>query len=116
MAYAELTPEQKEAVDALTTFIRGQSGQFAQLLTAGRAIASAYVGNVETILSQLAPSDEIPNTSGLDGAQPLTKEQLVNLIGYYLVMSDPADGASGPYGSNYHRALYVRAAGINGVV
>ena len=116
MAYADLTPEQKESVQALSQLVRPLSGELARLLEKFQAVVSYYVGNVETILGALQSSDEIPNASGLAGEQTLTKEQLVNLIGYMIVISATPDGASGSYNTNYHRALYAKACGPENLI
>ena len=111
MAYAELTSEQKESVQALCQLVRPLSGELARLLEKCQAVVSYYSGNVETILGELQGSDAIPNESGLAGAQALTKEQFVNLIGYMITVSATPDGSSGSYNTNYHRSLYGRACG-----
>lgn len=116
MAYADLTTEQKESVQAMCQLVRPLAGELARLLEKFQAVVSGYVGNVETILGDLQSSDAIPNESGLAGAQSLTKEQLVNLIGYMTVASATPDGSSGSLNSNYHRALYARACGPGNMI
>jgi len=116
MAYADLTTEQKDAVQALCQLVRPLSGEFGRLLEKFQAVVAYYTGNVETVLSELQLSDEIPNTSGLTGAQSLTKEQFVNLIGYMIVASATPDGSSGSLNTNYHRALYAKACGPSNLI
>lgn len=116
MAYADLTAEQKQSVQALCQLVRPLSGELGRLLEKFQAVVSYYSGNVESILSALQASDAIPNESGLAGAQSLTKEQLVNLVGYFIVMQATTDGSSGSYNTNYHRALYARACGPNNLI
>lgn len=116
MAYVDLTQEQKDAVQALSQTLRPLSGELARLLEKCQAVVSYYTGNVETILGELQNSDEIPNTSGLTGAQSLTKEQFVNLVGYMITLSATADGSSGSYNTNYHRSLYGKAVGPGNLI
>ena len=111
MAYADLTAEQKQSVQALCQLVRPLSGELGRLLEKFQAVVAYYSGNVESILSALQASDVIPNESGYAGAQSLTKEQLANLVGYFIVMQATADGSAGSYNTNYHRALYARSAG-----
>lgn len=116
MDYEDLTTEQKAAVQALSNFVRAASGELARLANHGRAVANLYAGNVETILALLDNPDVIPNATGFSGAQPLTKEELVNLVGYLMVLSDTGDNVTGSYNSNFHRGLFAKAAGIGNLV
>jgi len=115
--YDDLTTEQKQAVQTLQTMARATAGEIARLANHCRAIASGYAGNVETMLGTITSGSEvIPKSDGLAGSQSLTKNELVNLIGYCLTLSDPTDNASGSYNSNYHRALYAKAAGPGNLI
>jgi hypothetical protein len=111
MAYNDLTTTQKESIQALSNVLRPITGELARLLEHFQALVSYYTGNVETILGELQSTDEIPNASGLAGAQSLTKEQFVNLMGYIITSSATADGSAGSLNTNYHRSLYARACG-----
>jgi len=116
MAYADLTDEQKEAVQALSQIVRPLSGELARLLEKFQAVVAYYAGNVETTLGELQASDVIPNTSGLAGAQDLTNEQFANLVGYMITASATADGSAGSLNTNYHRALYASACGPGNLI
>jgi hypothetical protein len=109
--YASLTSEQKAAVDELANNVRVFAGELAQLCNHGRAAASKWAGNVENIVGSLTNGTTIPNNSGLNEGQSLTKEQLTNLVGYLMTLSETADNGGG-YNTNYHRSLYVAAAGM----
>ena len=115
MAYADLTDEQKASIQALSTFMRGLSSEWAKVLEKAQAISAYYTGNVETDIASLDSADVIPQTTGLVGAEPLTKADFTTLIGYFMVASNAADGASGSYNTPYHRALYSRACGPENV-
>jgi type III secretory pathway component EscT len=114
MAYADLTTEQKASIQALSQLVRPLAGELGRLLEKFQAVVSYYSGNVETMLAELQSSDLIPNESGLTGAQDLTKEQFVNLVGYMITASATADGSA--MNSNYHRALYAKACGPNNLM
>jgi hypothetical protein len=116
MAYNDLTAEQKAAVDAMGVLVRPLTGELARLLEKFQAVVAGYTGNVETILGDLQASDAIPNTTGLTGAQSLTKEEFVNLVGYMIVMCATPDASSGSYNTNYHRALYAKACGPSNLI
>jgi len=116
MAYADLTTEQKDSVDALGVLVRALSGELARLLEKFQAAVAYYTGNVETILGTLDGSDVIPNTSGLTGAQSMTKTELVALLGYMIALSATAEGASGSANTDYHRALYAKACGPGNMI
>lgn len=77
----------------------------------GRAIAAKHAGNVETTLA-LLDDGIIPNYDSGKGEEPLSKADMLALVGYAIDSSATADGASGSYNTAYHRALYVRAAGL----
>jgi len=116
MSYVDLTTEQKASVQAMCQLVRPLSGELGRLLEKFQAVVAYYSGNVETILGELQSSDVVPNTSGLTGAQDLTKEQLANLVGYFLVMCATPDNSVGSYNTNYHRALYAKACGPNNLL
>jgi len=92
------------------------AGELARLLEKCQAVTAAYVGNVEVDLAAKPSDYVVENTSGLAGADDVTKEQFVNLVGYMIVASATADGSSGSLNSNYHRALYARAAGAENML
>lgn len=109
--YNDLTADQKAAVDNLSALVRDTVSKLAKVCNAGRAVSAGYVGNVESILATLDSGAVIPNTTGLAGAQPMTRSELVTVIGYLMVMSETADGASGSLNTNYHKSLYAKACG-----
>lgn len=116
MAFGDLTQEQQDSVQALCGMARPLAGELARVLEKFQAVVAYYSGNVETILALLDGADEIPNATGLVGAQAMTKTELVNLVGYLITASATADGASGSYNTNYHRALYAKACGPENLV
>jgi hypothetical protein len=114
--WASLTADQQAAIQAVATPSRGMAGTLAQLLNHAKDIGLAYSGSVEALIGSLNSGEIIPNNSGLAGASGLTRDQLINLLGYYIVMGATLDGSNGSYNTNYHRGLYIAAAGINAIV
>jgi hypothetical protein len=109
--WAQLTQEQRDEITALLTAQREWCGMMARLCALGRAITSKYAGNVETTLASL-DAGSIPVYDASQGQETLTKDELINLAGYSDVSSRTSDGSNGSYYTNYHRALYVKAAGL----
>ena len=111
MTYDELTAEQQAAVQALDAELRADLAALAKLLHRFRAVANYWAGNLETVVGSLTDGEAIPTGVGYAGAQPLTKGEFTTLVGYLMVASDTADNAAGSLNTNYHRALYAKAAG-----
>ena len=116
MAYIDLSDEDKAAIQAMATVARALAGELARVLEKIEAVVAYYTGNVETMLGKLAASDLIPNTSGLTGAQDMTKSELVNLVSYFITASARPDNSSGSYNTKYHRALYAKACGPENLI
>lgn len=112
MAWADLSQADKDKVSNLLKATREWAGMVARLGNLGRAIAQDYTGNVETVLGTLGSAELIPLNDSAQGQEQLTKSQLVDLIGYAITESVTTDAAPGSYNTDYHRAQYVRAAGL----
>lgn len=110
-AWGSLTQQQRDETAELLKAVRSHAGQVARAHALGRAITSKYVGNVETTLAGL-DAGEIPLYDASKGEEPLTKADLINLVGYAMTASETADGSAGSYYTNFHRSLYVKAAGL----
>lgn len=82
MAYADLTTEQKASLDAWMTLFRASVGELARVNNHLDAVNTEYNGAAGTILGLLDGSDIIPNASGLTGAEPMTKDQVVTVVSY----------------------------------
>lgn len=116
MLYSELTAEQKDEIQGLMNLARPLAGELARLLEKFQGVVSGYVGNTEDLIGLLDAGELIPNTTGLSGAEALTKEEAQNLIGYLIVASNTGDGVTGSYNSNYHRGLYSKAVGPGNII
>lgn len=110
-AWNALTQQQRDEVSDLLKAAREWAGTMARLNALGQAIGLKYTGNVETTLGSL-DAGEIPVYDAAKGEEAITKAELQNLAGYAITASATPDGSSGSYNTNYHRALFIRAAGL----
>ncbi len=113
-AWADLTPEQQSQVQNLVNPVRSFVAELARVATHGIAASADWNGGTSTIVNSLDADAVIPSTSGLAGAQGLVKADVINMVGYLIDLSNPANNTSGGgYNTAFHRALFVKAAGIN---
>lgn len=110
-AWNSLTQQQRDEVMQELEAVREWAGMAARLHNLGRAIASKHSGNVEATLAALDAGDIPVYDAGL-GQEPLSKADLSTLAGYAIDYSNPTEGATPSFNTPYHRALYVKAAGI----
>lgn len=82
MAYADLTTEQKASLNSWMGLFRASCGEIARVNNHLDAVNVDYNGAVGTILGLLENTDVIPNASGLDGAEPMTKAQVITCVSY----------------------------------
>ena len=80
--YADLSPEDKAVVEGWEKQQRAWFNSMARLLVQGRALKAAIdaSGGPRDIVTGLDAGQEIPNTSGLSGAHPMTKAEWATLI------------------------------------
>jgi hypothetical protein len=104
MAYADLTAEQKATLQSFVQLIRSWSGEQARVNNHGDAANTVYNYGASEILALLGNDDVIPNTSGLDGAQSLTKAHVVSITSH-------VQGILAAYNTSAHRGLWSQAAG-----
>jgi Uma2 family endonuclease len=107
-AYESLTAEQKLVVKECVNPLRSVIGELARLCNHALAIDAKWTGNVETIIASLDEGEIVPDESTYQDSEPLTKEQIQSLVGYILAIGSTSTG----YATDYHRGLYVRAAGV----
>ena len=103
MAYADLIQTQKESLDAWMLLMRSTCGEIARVNNHNEVVKTEYDGTTAGILALLDDADVIPNTSGLQGAEPLTKAQVVAAVGFIegiLAFNTPT-----------HREYLAKAAG-----
>lgn len=113
MPYADLTAEQKQAIQQVMQLIRPSVGQMRRLAALWKDIGIAYAqtgGPLRTGLNALASADVIPNESGLAGAMPVTKAEITNPTGG--ILADLAAMVT-MWEEVSRLALCVKLAGIN---
>lgn len=108
MAYADLTTEQKASLDAWMTLFRASAGELARVNNHLDAVNTEYLGSAGEVLALLQDTDVIPNASGLTGAEPMTKAQVVTVVSY-------VQGALG-YNTSAHRGNIARACGESNLI
>jgi hypothetical protein len=103
MAYSELTTEQKATLDAWMALFRASVGELARANNHLDAVNIEYTGAAGDVLALLQGSDVIPNSSGLTGAEPMTKDQVVTVVSYIQGVL--------AYNTAAHRGNIARACG-----
>lgn len=108
MPVSDLTKVQKTSLDAFMRLFRATCGEIARLGNHSEAVNTEYTNNASAILDELDGSDIIPNTSGLDGAEPMTKDEVIIVMSYMQGIL--------AYNTSAHRALLARAAGESNLI
>jgi len=108
MPYNELTAEQKAILDSWMVLFRGISGELARLNNHIDAVKTSYTGNIGEILTLLASDDIIPNTGNLDGAESMTKAEVLTIAGYLITAFE--------LNTNTHRENIAKAAGPRNLI
>lgn len=105
--YANLSPADKAIVDNTVNLIRGAAGSMAAAWTRIKAIADDT--NAVGLVTSLDAGQVIPNTSGLAGADDLTKEDVVAVWQIVNGIRAANDNAA-------NRAAMSKAAGVNAIL
>ena len=108
MAYSELTTEQKASLDAWMTLLRASVGELARVNNHLDAVNTEYNGSAGEVLALLGASDVIPNVSGLTGAEPMTKDQVVTVVSYIQGVL--------AFNTSAHRGNIARACGESNLI
>lgn len=112
--WASLTQQQQDAAQSMANAVRGLQITWQHLATGGQVVSAAWNGGISDIVNGLDSGEIIPNASGLAGAQGLAKADLINMVGYLIDASNPANvTGGGGYNTAFHAALRVKACGIN---
>ena len=105
--YEELNQQDRLIVDNTTNLIRASCGEMARVFNHLAAIAAD--SNAVALITSVDAGATIPNTSGLAGADDLTRAELVAL---YNVL----DGIRTTNDTSANRAAWSKAAGINALL
>jgi hypothetical protein len=74
--YADLTPQDKQALDNYLQFARPLMGELARMMNKFGAINSDWTNGAQAIVATLDANAAVPNSTGLAGANELTKEDI----------------------------------------
>ena len=108
-SYDDLTPEAQAKIDDLLTHVRPAAGTFAQSANTAKLIGqSGDVTGAKALIASL-DAGTIPNKTGLAEAQPLTTDQVKELL------ADLAAVAA-TYGTPEKSALQIAACGVNAII
>lgn len=107
MTYEELSPSDRGIVDNVANLIRASIGEKAKGWNRVKAIADDT--NAIAIMTSIDAGAVIPNTSGLAGADDLTRTELVAL--YNLLNADRTTNDTAQ-----NRAAMSKGAGINAML
>lgn len=107
MTFADLSATDQAVVQNTVNLIRAGAGETARLFNHLRAIAEDT--NAVALVTSIDPAETIPNTSGLAGADDLTRAEVVALYMILDGIRTATDGAS-------FRAQASKAAGINALL
>lgn len=109
MAYADLTQEQQQKLQTWLAVLRSWCGEQARTNNHGQAVDTGYNADVSAILGELLDADEVPNTSGLDGATALTKAEIVSVVSH-------VQGIATSYNTAAHRQLWSKGCGERNLI
>ena len=105
--YAELSDSDKAVVQNVANLIRAGAGELGQIFNHIKAIADDT--NATGLVTSIDAGETIPNTSGLAGADDLTRTELVAL--YNLL-----NGIRTTHDTAANRAAMSKGAGINALL
>jgi len=106
--YANLSQPDKQVVQAFMEDLRAQSAKIYKHAIEAGVLLSAWNGGIGDIITSLDALEEIPNRTHRDGAQDVTRENVINNLMAYV-------GAVAALGSTGHRDNIVPAAGARNV-
>tara|TARA_Y100000593_G_scaffold70502_1_gene129435 strand:- start:133 stop:471 length:339 start_codon:yes stop_codon:yes gene_type:complete len=107
-SYDDLSADDQQKIDDLLTHVRPAAGTFAQSANTAKLIGQS--GDVTGAVSLIDSLDSgtIPNRTGLAEAQPLSPDQVKELLA-------DLEKVVSEFGSDAKTDLYIAAAGINAI-
>lgn len=110
MAYADLTTEQKDTLQAWLQLVRSWAGEQARANNHGAAIDTMYNGQISGILALFNTNETVENRSGLSGSQGL------NVGSEAVTIQSHIQGILTTYNTSGHRQLWAKAAGAANLI
>ncbi len=80
MKYSDLTDDQKQLVGAAMKFLRPATGELARLCLRVQELTRGS-GPFSSLITGLDAGEVIPNSTDLAGAVPLSREQIIAILG-----------------------------------
>lgn len=105
--YNSLNAQDKLIVDNTVNLLRASAGEIARVFN--HLVAIAGDSNAVALVTSIDAGEVIPNTSGLAGADELTRTEVVALYTALNAIRTANDTAP-------NRAAWSKAAGINGML
>jgi len=106
-----LTTEEQASLQSWMALLRATCGEIARVNNHNDVVNDEYNGPQNTTngnLSKLDGSDVIPNASGLDGAEGVTKDETITLMSYVQGIL--------VFNTSLHRTNLARAAGETNLI
>jgi len=107
--YASLTTEQKAILQSFLNNTRAWCGEQARTNNHGETQDTDYNAQASAIIASLDAAEVIPNTSGLDGAASIVKEDLISVVSHI-------QGIQTSYNTSGHRTLWDKMAGSRNLI
>ena len=105
--YSELSAQDQAVVQNTVNLIRAGAGEIAKVFNHLNAIAADT--NATALVTSVDAGETIPLTSGLGGADSMTRAELVAMYNILIAMRDVYDTPT-------NRAAWSKAAGINALL
>ncbi len=105
--YDSLSAEDKAVVQNVVNLMRAGAGEIGRVFNHYQAIANDT--NATGLVVSIDAGETIPNTSGLAGADDMTRAELVSMWTDFVAMRSTYDIAA-------NRAAWSKAAGINALL
>lgn len=107
--YDELSVADKQKVDEFVNPLRMVIQHFSRVIDhVQNGLMPKWTGNVETVIASLDANAVVPDKSTIVDSEPLTKEEIANLVVFLSAVASAETG----FGSAYHQSLYVKAGGV----
>jgi hypothetical protein len=114
--YASLTQGEKDLLAAFTNSLRAWTGEQARTNNHADASNTSWIASVSTLVGSLDASEVIPNTSGLAGAEDLTKEEVTTLVSHQQNMMTNMSTHTSGFNTTTLRQAWSKACGANNLI
>ena len=108
-SYDDLTPDDPSQLADLLTHVRPAAGTFAQSANTAKLIGQSGDVTGAVLLIDSLDSGTIPNKTGLAEAQPLTPDQVQELLA-------DLEKVVSEFGSPQKSSLQIAACGVNAII